>query len=134
MDISGKALQRAQERLGERSSKVIWIETDITAFEPEEKYDLWHDRAAFHFLTTVEQKTAYLTIAEKAVEGYMIIGTFSEDGPLKCSGLVIQQYAEDSLSDQFSSGFDKIACRTENHNTPFDTVQNFLFCSFRRKA
>lgn len=132
LDISAKALERAKKRLGDSAQKVKWIATDITAFEPTETYDIWHDRAAFHFLTTSEQVSKYIDIAQKSVNEFMILGTFSTNGPTKCSGLEIKQYDEESLSENFSSGFEKIKCITEDHTTPFDTVQNFVFCSFKK--
>lgn len=132
LDISAKALEKAQERLGRAAGKVKWIVTDVTAFEPAETYDIWHDRAAFHFLTTPEQVSKYIDIAEKNVNKFMIIGTFSKNGPTKCSGLDIQQYDEQSLSEKFERNFQKVQCTTEDHTTPFDTVQNFVFCSFKK--
>ncbi|PWN63326.1 class I SAM-dependent methyltransferase [Chryseobacterium oncorhynchi] len=132
LDISAKALEKAKERLGSSASKIKWIATDITAFEPIETYDIWHDRAAFHFLTTSEQVSKYISIAEKNITGFMILGTFSKKGPTKCSGLDIQQYDEISLSEKFETGFEKINCITEDHITPFGTTQNFVFCSFKK--
>ncbi|MGG7440127.1 class I SAM-dependent methyltransferase [Chryseobacterium arthrosphaerae] len=132
LDISSKALEKAKERLGDAAAKVKWIATDITAFEPAETYDIWHDRAAFHFLTTREQVSKYIGIAEKSITGFMVLGTFSKNGPTKCSGLDIQQYNEESLPSEFESGFEKIQCLTEDHTTPFGTVQNFVFCSFKK--
>ncbi|MEE6126977.1 class I SAM-dependent methyltransferase [Chryseobacterium arthrosphaerae] len=132
LDISSKALEKAKERLGDAAAKVKWIATDITAFEPAETYDIWHDRAAFHFLTTREKVSKYIGIAEKSITGFMVLGTFSKNGPTKCSGLDIQQYDEESLSSEFESGFEKIQCLTEDHTTPFGTVQNFVFCSFKK--
>lgn len=132
LDISYKALERAQKRLGESAHKVKWIATDITEFQPTETYDIWHDRAAFHFLTTPEQVSRYVDIATKYVTGFMILGTFSKNGPTKCSGLEITQYNEASLSEKFKSGFEKIKCITEDHTTPFDTIQNFVFCNFKK--
>lgn len=132
LDISGKALERAKARLGSKASRVKWIESDIMDFEPTEQYDAWHDRAAFHFLTTPEQKDRYKAIIETAVKDYLIMGTFSEDGPLKCSGLEINRYSDSSLLQQFAPAFTKIKCLTEDHSTPFGTTQNFLFCSFKR--
>ncbi|MGG7551839.1 class I SAM-dependent methyltransferase [Chryseobacterium arthrosphaerae] len=132
LDISSKALEKAKERLGDAAAKVKWIATDITAFEPVETYDIWHDRAAFHFLTNQEQVSKYMGIAEKSITGFMVLGTFSKNGPTKCSGLDIQQYDEESLSSEFESGFEKIQCLTEDHTTPFGTVQNFVFCSFKK--
>jgi SAM-dependent methyltransferase len=131
LDISEKALERAKERLGEKAEQVTWIASDIENFEPKEKYDIWHDRAAFHFLTTKEQITKYLSIAKKAITGFLTIGTFSENGPKKCSGLDIKQYSENDLQSVLKDGFEKIKCITENHITPFNTTQNFLFCSFK---
>jgi trans-aconitate methyltransferase len=133
LDISEKALEKAKERLGEKAKKVHWISTDITAFEPAETYDIWHDRAAFHFLTTPEQISKYVEITEKAVSKFMVLGTFSKNGPTKCSGLEITQYDEESMTKQFETSFETMNCTTEDHTTPFDTVQNFVFCSFKKK-
>ncbi|WP_185289385.1 class I SAM-dependent methyltransferase [Chryseobacterium lactis] len=133
LDISAKALEKAKERLGDSASKVQWIATDITEFKPTETYDIWHDRAAFHFLTTPEQVSKYINITEKYITGFMILGTFSKNGPTKCSGLDIQQYDDESLSEKFESGFERIKCITEDHTTPFGTTQNFVFCSFKKR-
>lgn len=132
LDISEKALLRAKERLGERGNKVKWIVSDITEFTSDTVYDVWHDRATFHFLITKEQIGKYLTTAKKAVSGYLAIGTFSENGPERCSGLQIKQYSEEELMLQLEKGFKKIRCITEDHVTPFNTKQNFLFCSFKK--
>jgi SAM-dependent methyltransferase len=134
LDISGAALERAEQRLGSRADKINWVEQDITRFEPTTRFDLWHDRAAFHFLTTAEQINRYLSIARKSIKdgGYAVIGTFSPDGPEKCSGLPVRRYDEQMLAAAFSTGFKKISCITEDHITPFQTKQNFLFCSFQR--
>ena len=132
LDISATALERAKARLGERAEKVNWIVADITDFRPDKTYDIWHDRAAFHFLTEDEQAEKYLNIVHAAVTGFLLIGTFSEDGPKKCSGLEIKQYSGTSLENVFKRDFTKIACKTEDHITPFNTIQNFTFCSFKR--
>jgi SAM-dependent methyltransferase len=134
LDISAKALDRAKERLGSKAQQVHWIVGDITSFEPDTTYDIWHDRATFHFLTTEEQVAKYMDIARKAVSGYLTIGTFSNNGPEKCSGLPIKQYDENTLTHELENGFNKLRCITEDHITPFDTKQNFLFCSFKRSA
>lgn len=134
LDISSNALERAKKRLGDKANIVKWIVSDITSFQPTEKYDVWHDRAVFHFLTTAEEVQQYIGIAQQAVTDYMIIGTFSENGPEKCSGLHIRQYNEATLSQILQQYFDKLKCFTEDHVTPFNTVQNFLFCSFRKMA
>jgi SAM-dependent methyltransferase len=132
LDISAKALEKARQRLGGKAEKVNWIVSDITDFIPNEKYDLWHDRATFHFLTTAEQIAKYLDTARNAVRGYLIMGTFSDKGPSKCSGLDIRQYNEEALTTAFQNGFEKLRCETEDHTTPDNIKQNFLFCSFRR--
>lgn len=133
LDISEKALERSKKRLGNKAAKVNWIVSDVTEFKPETTFDVWHDRATFHFLTTTEQIEKYMVIARNSVIGYMAIGTFSENGPTKCSGLEIMQYSEADLTLALNNGFDKIRCVTEDHKTPFDTTQNFLFCSFKRQ-
>ncbi len=134
LDISAKALDKVKTRLGNRAEKVNWIVSDITEFEPDTTFDIWHDRAAFHFLTTKEQVSKYLDIARKSVSGYMTIGTFSKNGPTKCSGLDIKQYDEQTLTAELENGFDKLKCITEDHTTPFNTIQNFLFCGFKRQS
>lgn len=128
LDISAKALERAKKRLGKNAEKVQWIVSDITEFKPETAYDIWHDRAAFHFLTTAEQIKKYSEITQEWVNSFLIIGTFSENGPKKCSGLDITQYSELEMEKQFSDGFKKLKCITEDHLTPFETKQNFTFC------
>ena len=135
LDISATAIERAKKRLGVRASKVHWIVSDITEFEPPVHFDFWHDRAAFHFLTTENKIYKYVSIAEDAIkkDGYLVLGTFSKNGPAKCSGLEIRQYSEASMSARFEIAFDRIKCVQEDHTTPFNTVQNFLFCSFIKK-
>jgi SAM-dependent methyltransferase len=134
LDISAKALEKAKKRLGNKAKKVKWVVSDITTFQPDTTYDVWHDRATFHFLTTEEQVAKYMDTARKAVSGYLTIGTFSNNGPEKCSGLPIKQYTEAALTHVLENGFNKLRCITEDHITPFDTAQNFLFCSFKRTA
>jgi Methyltransferase domain len=132
LDISKNALLKTKRRLGENAKKIHWVVSDITTFIPTTMYDVWHDRATFHFLTTAKDIKTYLETARKAVSGYLTIGTFSEQGPEKCSGLEIKKYSEEQLATELKKGFDKIKCITENHITPFDTQQNFLFCSFKK--
>lgn len=132
LDISAKALEKAKNRLGEKGKRVNWVISDITEFNPSITYDVWHDRATFHFLTTSEQVTKYMDTARKSINGYLTIGTFSKNGPDKCSGLDIKQYSEETLTAELKDGFDKLRCVTEDHMTPFETTQNFLFCSFKR--
>ncbi|HEY8690353.1 MAG TPA: class I SAM-dependent methyltransferase [Chitinophagaceae bacterium] len=135
LDISANAIERAKKRLGENASKIHWIVSDVTTFEPPVKFDLWHDRAAFHFLTSEDKIYKYVSIAEDAVKqnGYLILGTFSESGPESCSGLQIKQYSEKSMSSRFENAFDRIKCIHEEHKTPWEAIQNFLFCSFKKR-
>jgi ubiquinone/menaquinone biosynthesis C-methylase UbiE len=135
LDISENALSRAKKRLGEKANKVNWVVSDIIDFIPTVSFDFWHDRAAFHFLTTEENINKYVGIAEKGIKtnGILVLGTFSETGPTKCSGLEIKQYSETSMSSRFELSFDRLKCITEEHQTPFNTIQNFLFCSFKKK-
>lgn len=132
LDISANALERAKKRLGKNAGKVNWIVSDITEFKPETKYDIWHDRATFHFLTTPGQIKKYVEITEKWVTNFLILGTFSENGPKKCSGLDIKQYSETAIKNQFLNSFKILKCKTEDHTTPFETKQNFTFCSFKK--
>jgi ubiquinone/menaquinone biosynthesis C-methylase UbiE len=132
LDISEAALEKAKKRLGTLAEKVTWIVSDITDFKPATTYDIWHDRAAFHFLTDDKQILSYFNIVKNSVKGFMVIGTFSENGPKKCSGLDIKQYSAASLEEMFKDNFTKLTCKTEDHTTPFNTTQNFTFCSFKR--
>lgn len=132
LDISAKALERAKKRLGDKAKEVQWIVSDVTSFQPTDTYDLWHDRAAFHFLTTKEDIEKYVAITEEFVTDRLVIGTFSKQGPTKCSGLEISQYNENGLAKVFENHFKKVKCLTTDHKTPFDTLQNFQFCSFRK--
>ena len=133
LDISEKALQRAQERLGTRSKEVSWIVSDVLDFKPEKKYALWHDRASFHFLTQQQDILRYTQLVNQVVSNTLIVGTFSTSGPLKCSGLPITQYSCASHSNNFEGGFETLDCIEVTHRTPFDTEQNFVFGSFQKK-
>ena len=135
LDISSKAIEKAKVRLGENASKVKWIVADASNFEWDEKYDFWHDRAAFHFLTDKKEVENYVKNASQLIakNGTLAIGTFSENGPFKCSGIEIQQYSEVSLSDVFSPFFDKKKCFKVDHQTPSGSLQNFVFCTFLKK-
>jgi SAM-dependent methyltransferase len=128
LDISEKALERARKRLGERAKNVKWIVSDITDFKPKEKYDLWQDRATFHFLTSDKDIETYRSLVNQYVTETLIIGTSSKDGPLKCSGLEIVQYGLDELVEVFAPKFQKERCIKVNHETPFNTKQGFTFC------
>lgn len=134
LDISAAAIERVKLRLGVKAEKVKWIVADAAHFTPKEKYDFWHDRAAFHFLTDEKDIKKYIETAHQNINrsGVMVVGTFSEQGPKKCSGIDIQQYSVSSLTEVFSRFFKKLDCLTIDHQTPFDTIQNFVFCSFNR--
>ena len=136
LDVSASSLERAKQRLGNRASKVKWIVADASSFEPAEKYDFWHDRAAFHFLTDELESANYLKTAWQNIspDGVMAIGTFSEQGPTKCSGIEIRQYSETSMTEKMNPYFEKINCVTIDHQTPSGSIQNFIFCSFRKRS
>jgi ubiquinone/menaquinone biosynthesis C-methylase UbiE len=135
LDISEFALERAKKRLGEKADKVHWIVSDITEFSTDIKFDFWHDRAVFHFLTEQENIDKYVALINNAIadNGNFLLGTFSENGPLKCSGLEIKQYSENAMKQTFNQSFQAINCFTENHTTPFNTIQNFQFCGFMKR-
>ena len=135
LDISENAINRIKKRLGKKAEKVTFIVSDVLDFKPQNTFDVWHDRASFHFLITAEDVSKYNAIVSHAIseKGYLFLGTFSENRPLKCSGLEISQYSEAKLNSVFGEEFDKIHSFTENHQTPFDTVQNFIFCHYKKR-
>lgn len=134
LDISAAAIEKAKQRLGAAAAGVKWIVSDILEFKPAEKYDCWHDRATFHFLTNQNDIDQYVNIANAAVNtnGKIVVATFSTEGPLKCSGLPVKQYNETMLSKALQYWFKKIKCITTDHITPFNTIQHFIFCSFQK--
>jgi SAM-dependent methyltransferase len=134
LDISESALEKAKLRLGDRANKVKWIVADAVTFKFTEKYDFWHDRAAFHFLTQEQDIENYIDNVQQSIKpnGILVIGTFSEQGPKKCSGIEIKQYSETTMTDRLKKYLEKIKCITVDHTTPSDTIQNFIFCSFRK--
>ncbi len=134
LDISAHAIERAKKRLGDRGKKVKWLISDATNFKPNEKYDFWHDRAVFHFLKDEKDVSSYLKTAKESLNpnAFLLMGTFSEEGPVKCSGIEIKQYTEEALTNLFTDSFKKLNCIRLDHKTPFDTLQNFLFCSFQK--
>ncbi|MFN8943312.1 MAG: class I SAM-dependent methyltransferase [Pseudobdellovibrionaceae bacterium] len=136
LDISEAALDKARSRLQMQSDKVKFIATDVTKFDPQESYMLWHDRATFHFLTTTQDIERYLDIANRAVApgGFLIVSTFSKSGPDKCSGLPISQYSDTELKSVFSNYFDNIKCLESTHETPWGTTQDFVFCGFKKRV
>jgi SAM-dependent methyltransferase len=132
LDISENALARAKNRLGEKAKKVKWIVADILTYTQLQHFDVWHDRAAFHFLTQPQEVNAYVTKVNTFVTGHLILGTFSVNGPLKCSGLPITQYTPELVKPLFENAFSLKGCINKDHITPFGTEQNFLFCVFNK--
>lgn len=137
LDLSRAALQAAQNRLGARAARVAWLEGDITAIRlPAHAFDVWHDRAVFHFLTTAEQRQAYVRQILCAVKpgGHVIVSTFAEDGPLQCSGLPVMRYSAAGLHAEFGSPFELLRHEKEEHLTPTGRTQNFVYCYCRTKG
>jgi|SRR5690625_801815 len=134
LDISAEALKRAQHRLGKDSSKISWIVGDITKIQLEDSFDVWHDRAAFHFLTKAEHIQHYLSVVKRVNPEFLIVGCFSKSGPEKCSGLPVTQYDENDLSSVFDFAYKKVKCVNTTHWTPSGKSQNFIFCGFKRKV
>lgn len=134
LDISEHAIENTKKRLGNKANQVKWIVGNVLDVELE-KYDVWHDRAVFHFLTTENQITKYKQKVDKHINsfGYFVLGTFSENGPLKCSGLEICQYSDQTANTIFESDFKLKKAFQQNHETPFNTTQNFQFCVFNKK-
>jgi len=134
LDISQAAIDVAQQRVGNAGGKVDWRVADITeAALPESRYDVWHDRAVFHFLTRPEQRQAYVRQVARAMRpgGSVIVATFGPEGPTKCSGLDIVRYDAAALHDQFGARFRLIGSTVELHTTPFGTTQQFVYCFCR---
>jgi 2-polyprenyl-3-methyl-5-hydroxy-6-metoxy-1,4-benzoquinol methylase len=135
LDISKEALDVAAQRLAKRAKLVTWLEADITRADlSQHAYDIWHDRAVFHFLTNPQDREAYVKTVEHAVKpgGHVIVATFASDGPEKCSGLDVARYDPQSLHDEFGSGFELLDSTHENHQTPFGTEQKFIYCYCRK--
>ena len=132
VDISSNALKEVKERLQNKS--LNFIETDILNFNSNDKYDIWHDRAVFHFITNPEGIEKYISLCNKYINnhGILIIGAFAEDGPLKCSGLEIKRYSVDQISGLFKETFELVESFKMLHKTPFDTKQSFSFCVLRK--
>ena len=137
LDVSGAALAAARARLGERAASVTWLEADITQVAlPHNAYDLWHDRAVFHFLTSDRDRQAYVAEVLRAVKpgGYVIVATFAEDGPLQCSGLPVVRYSPSALHAEFGATFSLERHEREEHHTPSGAVQKFIYCYCRKSA
>lgn len=134
LDLSAKALSEAKQHMGSHAASVEWLEADITtAILPTHHYDLWHDRAVFHFLTTQNQREAYIKNVRHSVKpgGHVIVATFAKDGPEKCSGLPVTRYNADELHAEFGDQFGLIHHEEEAHHTPSGSVQAFVYCYCR---
>jgi SAM-dependent methyltransferase len=134
LDISRTSVEANKKRLGELSERVHWLVADITQDElPPSRYDVWHDRAVFHFLTESADRFAYVRQVARAVRngGYVIISTFGPEGPTMCSGLEVVRYDADSLHREFGAHFRLLGSFKEQHHTPFGTTQQFLYCYCR---
>ena len=135
LDISDKALSNSRARLGDRASKINWIEADITSVNlPEDNYVVWHDRAVFHFLTDAEDRHRYIELAKRSIKvgGHVIVASFALDGPEKCSGLNVVRYSPETMHDEFGGSFELVDHHDELHHTPFGTTQKFVYCYCRR--
>jgi SAM-dependent methyltransferase len=135
LDLSEAALQAAGQRLGTQAARVQWIAADATKWQPSEAFDLWHDRAAFHFLVDAGDRAAYLDRLRRVVKmgGHAIIATFALDGPEKCSGLPVQRYDPAALSETIGDSFELVADQPHRHVTPWGAVQPFQFSVLRRR-
>lgn len=136
LDLSANALDAAKKRIGGAASTVDWIVADATSWQPAKTYDVWHDRAAFHFLTDPRDRAAYVERLRSALatDGHVIIATFAPDGPEKCSGLPVQRHDSASLAAELGPEFALIETRSETHHTPWDSTQAFQFSRFRRSG
>lgn len=136
LDLSANALDAAKVRIGGAASTVDWIVADATTWRPAKTWDVWHDRAAFHFLTDPLDRAAYVERLRSAVApgGHVIIATFAPDGPEKCSGLPVQRHDSASLSAELGPEFELVETRSETHRTPWHSTQAFQFSRFRRRG
>lgn len=135
LDLSGVALAAAQARVGSSARRVRWIEADITdAALPADAYDVWHDRAVFHFLTSAQDRRDYVAAAVRSVKpaGHVIVATFADDGPTQCSGLPVRRYSAAGLQAEFGAPFVLLRHEREEHQTPSGNMQKFVYCHFRK--
>ena len=135
LDIAAAAFEVAQQRLGQRATSVTWLEADITQTTlPHHRYDIWHDRAVFHFLTKAQDRQNYINTVKEAVKpgGHVIMATFANNGPERCSGLEVARYDPQSLHNEFGTDFELLDSTREEHHTPFGTEQKFIYCYCRK--
>jgi SAM-dependent methyltransferase len=136
LDISGSSIEKAKADLGGKSKQIKWIEADVTKYGFNEQYDVWHDRAVFHFLTEAEDRKRYINSLNRALvlNGHLIIATFGPDAPPKCSGLAVVRYEPDTLHNELGDNFDLSETFFEDHVTPSGVKQTFTFCRFIKQA
>ncbi|HXG82840.1 MAG TPA: class I SAM-dependent methyltransferase [Pyrinomonadaceae bacterium] len=135
LDISRAAMEKSRKRLGGQAARIEWIEADITEVSlPENHYDVWHDRAVFHFLPAPEDRRKYVELVMRSLKvgGHIIVASFGENGPQKCSGLDVMRYSPDAMRDEFGDEFKLVKSLHETHKTPFGTNQEFVYCYCRK--
>lgn len=135
LDISGTAITNSKDRLGDRSGRVNWLEADVTEVTlQKDHYDVWHDRAVFHFLTDAEDRRKYVEQVMRSLRigGHIIVASFGLEGPKKCSGLDVVRYSPETMHDEFGGQFELVKSLNEIHNTPFGTTQEFVYCYCRK--
>lgn len=134
LDLSAAAIEQSRRRLGSSAPRIQWIAADITHWQPQTQYGIWHDRAVFHFLTDPESRSAYRSALTQALlpGASAIIATFAPDGPERCSGLPVCRYSPESLAAELGGGFNLIESVTEKHHTPSGAIQSFIYCRFTR--
>lgn len=135
LDISAAAIEKSKARLGKKVGKIEWIEADITQVSlPENHYDVWHDRAVFHFLTSAEDRRKYVELVMRSLKvgGHIIVASFGLNGPAKCSGLDVLRYSPETMRNEFGNKFKLMSSFNENHQTPFGTTQEFIYCYCRK--
>lgn len=135
LDLSGAALATARSRLGARAEAVQWVEADVLSADlPAQGYEVWHDRAVFHFLTSEEERHAYVSQVLRVVKpgGLVIVATFAEDGPTQCSGLPVMRYSAGALHGEFGAPFQLLGHERESHHTPGGNEQKFVYCFCRK--
>lgn len=135
LDVSAVALSQSRARLGADAARISWIVADITAWQPDRTWQVWHDRAVFHFLTVQATQDAYLAALKRGTESgsAVVMATFALTGPEKCSGLPVQRYSAGTLAQRLGPDFALTGQRAETHPTPFGTTQDFTFAAFRRR-
>jgi ubiquinone/menaquinone biosynthesis C-methylase UbiE len=136
LDIAARSIEQAKSRLGEQADKITWIEADATNYNFREKYDIWHDRAVFHFLTDIQDRKRYVDAFQLSLkeDGHLIMATFGPQGPRKCSGLPVVRYSPETLHKEFGNSFDLVETFVEIHSTPSKVQQEFIYCRFTKRS